>query len=85
MIHDAGNFRLVLEIENKHDEFVAAKSRDHKALLVERIKPLRKQPQQHVARMVAKRIVDMLEVIDVDDDQRRKAVRARNVRTIVSK
>ncbi len=70
MVHDARDIALAAQIEHEDHEFVASEARGHETLRIEGIEPFGEQPQQYVALMVAQRVVDMLEVVDVDDDQR---------------
>jgi hypothetical protein len=60
----------VAHVPQQYGEFVAAETGDRVALLRAGLEPMRNDGQQLVARAVAERIVDALEVIQVDIHER---------------
>ena len=69
----------ILHIAQDHGELVATQARDGVAFLDAGAQALRDDGQQLVAGLVAQRIVDLLEVVQVDVEQRatRRRVRPR--------
>ena len=56
----------------KQDELVAAEAREAVLLAGDTLKPLRHDAQQLIADGVTERVVDLLEAIEVDPQQRRR-------------
>ena len=65
-----------VELGQQDQELVAAQPRQH-PLALEPAQPPGDPPQQPVARAVAEGVVDELEVVEVDEQQRDRAARAR--------
>ena len=68
--HDLERRMRRIEAGQDHDELVAAEARDGVALAHRAGQPLRDRLQQLVAGIVAERVVDALEVIEVEEDAR---------------
>jgi hypothetical protein len=54
----------------QHSEFIATQSRDHICLAHDRSQPIRGLPQQFVTERVPERVVDVLEVIEIEIEKR---------------
>ena len=66
----AGSAAAGLEVVEQHEELVAAVAGEQPARLLDAAEPRGDPPQQPVARHVAERVVDELEVVEVDEQQR---------------
>ena len=70
----AASAPVPLEVVEQHQELVAAVAREHAARLLDAAEPRRDPAQQPVAGRVPERVVDQLEVVEVDEQQRHRAV-----------
>jgi len=64
---------LVRDICLNDDEFVASEPRHHVFDADDRAQAFTDRPEQEIAAVVAERIVDLLEVVDIDEMQRHLA------------
>ncbi len=58
--------------EREHDELVPTDPRDGVGLADDRLEPTADRPENRVARLVAADVVDALEAVEVDDEQRER-------------
>ena len=75
----AGERRRLLVLgrpEREDDELVAADAGDRVGLAHDRLEPAGDRPQHRVPDLVAADVVDALEAVEVDDEQRERLVRA---------
>ena len=61
--------------DREHDELVASDARDRVGLAHDRLEPPRERLEHDVARAVAADVVDVLEAVEVDRDQRERLAR----------
>ncbi len=66
----AGIVLVGARAHRQHDELVSADARDRVALADDRLEPARERPEDHVACPVPAHVVDVLEAVEVDRDQR---------------
>ncbi|MNS95106.1 hypothetical protein D3C72_1293490 [compost metagenome] len=72
-----GAVQVIGQVRQQHNEFVAADARHRIGLAHQLRQPFACQAQQRVARGVAARVVDVLEVVEVDEHQRADGMVAR--------
>ena len=72
-----GVVQVIGQVRQQHDEFVAADARHRVGLAHQLRQPFARQAQQRVARGMAARVVDVLEVVEVDEHQRADRMVAR--------
>ena len=62
--------QVIGQVRQQHDEFVAADARHRVGLAHQLCQPFSRQAQQRVAGGMAARVIDVLEVVEVDEHQR---------------
>ena len=70
VLRDGGELARIGAILDQHDELVAAEPRHGVALAQVMAQPPRDVLQQAVARLVAEAVVDVLEAVEVDEEER---------------
>jgi hypothetical protein len=74
--HERRGLGILLRAERENDELVPADAGNRVALPDDRLEAPRGRPQHDVTRLVAPRVVDPLEAVEVDDHQRERLTRA---------
>ncbi len=77
---ERGRFRVLRRSDRQHHELVAADARDGVRLAHDRLEAAGDRPQDGVARLVSADVVDALEPVEVDDEQRERFPRASRAR-----
>ena len=73
--HERGGLLVVVRREREDDELVAADARHGVAGAHDRLEASRQRAQDRVAGAVTADVVDVLEAVEVDDDERERLVR----------
>ena len=75
-----GVVHVLGELRQQHHELIAAEARDHVVLASHVLQATRDRLQQRVADRMAERVVDALELVHVDEQQRAAAAAPRRSR-----